>query len=117
MGKLVVYTPLVVAVLLPVLFRRIYAVRVLSAFLLCAVAGIHYAYLLAAHRLIREAGAKEFAIAPGNSLPREFDIAVDLIQDSNHRQMELFVAIIVAFAILGLLPIQRVTGPVSNVTN
>lgn len=117
MGKLIVYVPLVVAVLLPFLFRRSYAVRVLTAFILCAVAGIHYTYLLAAHRLIREAGAKEFAIAPGKSFPREFEIALDLIQDFNHRQIELFVAIIVAFVILVLLPIQRVNGPVSNVTN
>ena len=104
MRILILYVPIVVAVILPVLFRRVVGVRVLSAVILSAVALLHFTYLMDGHRIVMEDGARQLAVAPGSELPPDFRVAVDSIQKHNQQQTWPFAALIVALVFLGLFP-------------
>jgi len=106
MRILIYCVPIVVAVILPVLFRRAFGVRVLSAVILSAVAFLHFTYLMAGHRIVMEDGAHQLAAAPGSQLPPDFRVAVDSLQKHNQQQMWPFAALTVALVFLALLPFE-----------
>ena len=87
MRILVLYIPILLAVVLPLLFRRTYGVRVLSAVILCAVALLHFTHLMAMHRLVMEDGERQLAVPPGGQMPSDFRVAVDSVQKYSQQQM------------------------------
>ena len=104
MRILILYIPILIAVILPLLFRRAYGVRVLSAVILCAIALLHFTHLMAVHRLVIEDGVRQLPIAPGSQLPPDFRVAVDSIQKQSQQQMWPFAAFTGALVFLALLP-------------
>jgi hypothetical protein len=98
MRILILYIPILIAVVLPFLFRRTYGVGVLSAVILCAVALLHFTHLMAVHRIVMEDGVRQLAVASGGQLPSDFRVAVDSIQKYSHQQMWPFAALIGALA-------------------
>ena|SRR5437899_13041001 len=108
MRILILYIPILVAVLLPLLFRRAYGVRVLSAVILCAVALFHFTYLMTAHRLVLEDGTRQLGVTQGSQLPADFRVAVDSVQKHSQQQMWPFAALTGALVFLALFPFKVV---------
>lgn len=108
MRDLIIFVPIAVAVILPVLFRRAVGVRILSVVILLAVASLHFTYLMASHRIVMEDGARQLAVASESQLPPDFCAAVDSIQKHNQQQMWPFAALTVALVFLALFPIKTV---------
>jgi hypothetical protein len=108
MRILIVYIPILVAVLLALVLRRSYGVRVLSAFILGFVASLHFTFLMTAHRLVIEEGVRQSVVTPSSKLPPDFKVAVDSIQRFGQDQMWLFAALVAALIILVLCPFRSV---------
>ncbi len=104
MRILILYVPIVLAVIMPLLFRRAYGVRVLSVVILCSVASLHFTFLMTEHRLIMQAGRRELAVPRGSQLPPDFDLAVTSVQKHSQQQMWPFAALVSALVILSLFP-------------
>jgi hypothetical protein len=116
MRILILYVPIVFAVILPLLFRRAYGVRVLSTVILCAVALLHFTHLMAVHRLVMEDGMRQLAVPSNGQLPSDFRVAVDSIQKYSQQQMWPFAALIGALLVLVLLPFRPVKSETPNDT-
>ena len=117
MRFLILYVPIMVAVILPLLFRRAYGVRVFCAVILCGVASLHFTYLVASHRLVIEDGARQLSVAPAGQLPPDFRVAVDSIQKHNQQQSWPFAALAAALVFLVLLPSGGMKQRTSNDTS
>jgi hypothetical protein len=111
MPILILYFPILVAVMLPLFFPRVYGVRVFSVLILCAVASLHFTYLMASHRIVMEEGVRLLAIAPGSQLPRDYLVAVDSIQKHSQGQMWPFAALTTALVFLALRPFRNMEEP------
>jgi hypothetical protein len=116
MRLLILYIPILVALILPLFFRRHYGVRVLSAVILCAVALLHFTHLMAVHRLVTEDGVRQLAVPAGEQLPSDFRVAVDSVQKYSQQQMWPFAALIGALIVLVLLPLRIVKSETPNDT-
>jgi hypothetical protein len=108
MRLLILYIPILIALTLPLLFRRAYGARVLSAVILCAVGLLHFTHLMALHRLVLEDGLRQLAIPAGGQLPSDFRVAVDSVQKYSQEQMWPFAALIGVLIVLVLLPLRVV---------
>ena len=102
----ILYIPILIAVVLPFVFRRAYFARILSAIILCIVAGFHFTHLLAVHRLVQEDGVRHYRSFP---LPADFQVAVDSIQKLSQREMWPFAVLIGALVLLALIPFKAST--------
>jgi hypothetical protein len=116
MRLLTLYIPILVALILPLLFRRQYGVRVMSAVILCAVAVLHFTHLMAVHRLVKEDGVRHLAVPAGGELPGDFRVAVDSIQRHSQQQMGPFAGLIGALVVLALRPFPAVNHETPNGT-
>lgn len=116
MSFLIVYIPILVALILPLLFRRHYGVRVLSAVILCAVALLHFTHLMAVHRLVMEDGVRLLAVPAGGELPSDFRVAVDSIRRHSQQEMWPFAGLIGALVVLVLRPFPAVKHETRNDT-
>jgi peptidoglycan/LPS O-acetylase OafA/YrhL len=110
-GVLIYYVLILVAAILPLLYRQAYGVRLLSVVILCIAALLHFTYLMASHRLVMEDGTRESAVAPGGELAPDLRVAVASVQKYNQQQMWPFAALTAALVLLALLPFESMKGP------
>src|ERR1017187_9498969 len=99
-----IYLIVVLAALLPIVFRRVYWLRLVCVLLLGLMAMLHYTFLMAEHRLVLERGYQHFSVPPGGKLPDDFIAAVGMVQDLSQGEMPLVLLLVVEFATLALLP-------------
>jgi hypothetical protein len=71
------------------------------------MASLHITFLLTEHRLVMERGIQHFGASSTKPLPDDFQTAVGMIQDLSQGEMTLVFLLIVAFAVLALLPFGR----------
>ena len=102
--RFTIYLIVVMAALLPIVFRRVYWLRLVCVLLLGLLALLHYTFLMAEHRLVLERGYQHFSVSPGGKLPDDFRAAVSMVQDLSQGEMPLVFLLVVAFATLALLP-------------
>jgi hypothetical protein len=114
MRILILYVPIVLAVILPLLFRRAYGVRVFSVVILCVIASLHFTFLMAGHRIVIEDGVRQLAVTPGSQLPPDFRVAVDSIQKHGQQQMWPFAALTAALVFLALFPFGSIKTRAPN---
>jgi hypothetical protein len=105
--QILLYILVLLAVTLPIVFRRIFWVRVASVFLLGFLAVIHLVFLLTEHRLVLERGVQHYGASPTKPLPDDFRAAVGMIQDLSQPELLFAAALFVALVILALLPFCR----------
>jgi hypothetical protein len=99
-----IYLIIVFAALLPIIFRRVYWLRLVCALLLGVLASLHLTFLLTEHRLVLERGIQHFEASSTKPLPGDFQTAVGMIQDLNQGETIFVFLLIIAFATLALLP-------------
>jgi ABC-type uncharacterized transport system YnjBCD permease subunit len=107
--RISIYVLVIVAALLPIVFRRVYWLRLVCVLSLGFLASLHYTFLLTEHRLVMERGYQHFTIPPGGTLPDDFKVAVGMIQELSQSEMTFLFLLVVAFMTLALLPLGRST--------
>jgi hypothetical protein len=105
--RLSIYLIVVLAALLPIVFRRVYWLRLVCVLLLGFLASLHYTFLLTEHRLVLEHGYQHFGTSASKPLPDDFKVAVGMIQELSQGEMLFVFLLIVAFIALALLPFGR----------
>ena len=103
MPTIVVYGLILVAVALPVMFRKSLAARICGVVILCVLALLHATFLVAAHRMVLEAGLSELPEG-SDELPDGYLVAVERVKEFSQSELTLFMALVAAFVCLSLLP-------------
>jgi hypothetical protein len=102
-----IYMIVILAALLPIVFRRVYWLRLVCVLLLGFLASLHYTFLLTEHRLVMERGIQNFGASSAKPLPDDFMVAVGMIQELSQGEMTFVFLLVVAFMALALLPFCR----------
>src|SRR5260370_40444986 len=100
--RFILYIAIVVSVLLPLFFRSRYAVRLACVAVLAFLGSLHWISLLTLHRLVLERGYHHFAVAPGGTLPDDFNVAVSMGQELSQVEMKFVFLLGVAFVVVEL---------------
>jgi hypothetical protein len=103
----VIYVIVVLAALLPIIFRRVYWLRLVCVVLLALLALVHYTFLLTEQRLVMERGIEQFGASPAKPLPDDFMVAVRIVHDLSQGERPFLLLLIVAFTVLAVLPFGR----------
>jgi hypothetical protein len=104
MRQLIFYIPILAAIILPLVFRKSPVARVCSVGLLCLVAVFYVNLIILMPRLIREDGYREFTTGDSVDLPPPYVSAVNHVRAYTDTLFWPFLALIVGFAVLALLP-------------
>lgn len=105
--NLVVYGPIVLALIIAIVYRYSYIARLCSIALLCIPSFLHLGHLMAPHRLADEQVRRQMEqLAEGES-PSEYELLLTAVQRSGQREVNLFTAVTSAWAILAILPVRR----------
>ena len=106
--RFILYIAVVVSILLPLFFRSRYGVRVACVAALAGLGLLHWSSLLTLHRLVLERGYQHYVVAPGGTLPEDYKVAVSAVQELSQGEMTFVFLLVVAFAVLALLPFGRI---------
>lgn len=101
------YIAVVVSVLLPLVFRSRYGVRVACVVALFCFGLLHWTALMTLHRVVLERGYQRFGVASGEALPDDFKVAVGMVQELSQGEMPFVFLLVVAFAVLAILPFRQ----------
>lgn len=105
---LICYALPILAAALPLLFRRNYGVRVLSAFILGGVGFLHFGFLMTSHRLVMEDVVQGSTSVQAGVLPSDDALlAIDSIQKMSQQEMWSFAFLLGVFLLLVLLPFRK----------
>ena len=111
------YIIIILAALLPLLFRRLVWLRVASVVALWAFGvALVWTHCVALHRLVTIRGVEQFHPQPGEQLLTDFQAATRIVQDLSQSQLPFTMLVFVAFTILALAPALSTTKPNSNET-
>jgi hypothetical protein len=104
---LICYVLPLLAAALPLVFRRNYGVRVLSAFILGGVGFLHFGFLMTSHRLVMEDVVQGSTAAQTGVLPSDVLLAIDSIQKMSQQEMWSFALLLGVLLLLVLLPFRK----------
>ena len=107
MEQLVFYIPILVAIILPLVFRRSPVARVCAVGLLCLVAVYYVSLIICMPRILREVGYREFTTGDSADLPTPYVSAITHVREYGDMLFWPFLALIAAFAVLALLPVRH----------